>query len=158
MRRHLRATLCGAGLLIAMATLLIALINGMHPVIIALVLVWGAGFGAVPVAAQTWMARTMPASVEGVWPCSSPRFKVPWPPGQRSAASFSTATARPVHWLWLLSRPRAARSCSSAEAQGQSTYAPAARSSTQIEGAELDQPQNAPVRNIILGLKREGRL
>ena len=64
-RRHLRGTLCGAGLLIAVATLLIAVISGMHPVVIALVLVWGAGFGAVPVAAQTWMARTMPASVEG---------------------------------------------------------------------------------------------
>ena len=28
-------------------------------------LVWGAGFGAVPVAAQTWMAQTMPETVEG---------------------------------------------------------------------------------------------
>ena len=27
--------------------------------------VWGLGFGAVPVAAQSWMARAMPANVEG---------------------------------------------------------------------------------------------
>ena len=26
---------------------------------------WGLGFGAVPVAAQSWMARAMPANVEG---------------------------------------------------------------------------------------------
>jgi hypothetical protein len=32
---------------------------------IVLVLVWGAWFGAVPVAAQTWMAQTMPQTVEG---------------------------------------------------------------------------------------------
>jgi len=29
------------------------------------VAVWGLGFGAVPVAAQSWMARAMPANVEG---------------------------------------------------------------------------------------------
>ena len=34
-------------------------------VAIALVAVWGLGFGAVPVAAQSWMARAMPANVEG---------------------------------------------------------------------------------------------
>ncbi len=27
--------------------------------------VWGLGFGAVPVAAQSWMARAMPADLEG---------------------------------------------------------------------------------------------
>ena len=27
--------------------------------------VWGLGFGAVPVAAQSWMARAMPGNVEG---------------------------------------------------------------------------------------------
>jgi MFS family permease len=29
------------------------------------VAVWGLGFGAVPVAAQSWMAQAMPANVEG---------------------------------------------------------------------------------------------
>ena len=103
MRRHLRATLCGSGSLIAIATLLIAVISGMHPVIIALVLVWGAGFGAVPVATQTWMARTMPASVEGGLSLFVSALQVPWPPDQRSVACSSTPTARPVHWFWLLS-------------------------------------------------------
>jgi DNA-binding MarR family transcriptional regulator len=36
-----------------------------RPLIIAVVAVWGLGYGAVPVAAQSWMARAMPASVEG---------------------------------------------------------------------------------------------
>jgi predicted MFS family arabinose efflux permease len=38
---------------------------GARPLIIALVAAWGLGFGAVPVAAQSWMARAMPANVEG---------------------------------------------------------------------------------------------
>ena len=64
-RAHLRATLMGAGLLIACSTLLLAAVTGARPLIIALVAVWGLGYGAVPVAAQSWMAQAMPADVEG---------------------------------------------------------------------------------------------
>ena len=64
-RKHLRATLTGSGLLIAASTLLLATITGARPLTIALVAVWGLGFGAVPVAAQSWMAQAMPANVEG---------------------------------------------------------------------------------------------
>ena len=64
-RRHLRATLMGSGLLIAVSALLLAAVTGARPVTIALVAVWGLGFGAVPVAAQSWMARAMPANLEG---------------------------------------------------------------------------------------------
>jgi predicted MFS family arabinose efflux permease len=64
-RRHLRATLMGSGLLIACSALLLAAVTGARPLTIALVAVWGLGFGAVPVAAQSWMARAMPANVEG---------------------------------------------------------------------------------------------
>jgi predicted MFS family arabinose efflux permease len=64
-RRHLRATLMGSGLLIAVSALLLATVTGARPLIIALVVVWGLGFGAVPVAAQSWTARAMPANVEG---------------------------------------------------------------------------------------------
>ena len=64
-RRHLRATLMGSGLLIAAAALLLATVTGARPLTIALVAVWGLGFGAVPVAAQSWMAQAMPANVEG---------------------------------------------------------------------------------------------
>ena len=67
----------GSALLIAAATLLMAVIDDVTPATIALTLVcgagfgialtlvWGAGFGAVPVATQTWTAQTMPANVEG---------------------------------------------------------------------------------------------
>jgi predicted MFS family arabinose efflux permease len=57
-REHLRVTLMGAGLLIAV-------VAGARPLIIALVAVWGLGFGVVPVAAQSWMAQAMPANLEG---------------------------------------------------------------------------------------------
>ena len=63
-RRHLRATMFLAGVFVCLGTLLIQLLNG-EVLIIVLLLVWGAGFGAVPVAAQTWMAETMPGAVEG---------------------------------------------------------------------------------------------
>jgi predicted MFS family arabinose efflux permease len=63
-RRRLRATLMGSGLLIAVSALLLATVTA-RPLIIALVEVWGLGFGAVPVAAQSWMARAMPANIEG---------------------------------------------------------------------------------------------
>ena len=64
-RAHLRATLTGSGLLIACSALLLAVVTGARPLIIALVATWGLGFGAVPVAAQSWMARAMPANIEG---------------------------------------------------------------------------------------------
>ena len=64
-RGHLRATLIGAGLLIAVSALLLATVTGARPATIALVATWGLGFGAVPVAAQSWMARAMPDGVEG---------------------------------------------------------------------------------------------
>jgi predicted MFS family arabinose efflux permease len=55
----------GAGLLIASSALLLATVTGARPLTIVLVAVWGAGFGMVPVAAQSWMARAMPANLEG---------------------------------------------------------------------------------------------
>jgi predicted MFS family arabinose efflux permease len=64
-RAHLRATLMGSGLLIAVSALVLATVTGARPLTIALVAAWGLGFGAVPVAAQSWMARAMPANVEG---------------------------------------------------------------------------------------------
>jgi predicted MFS family arabinose efflux permease len=63
-RHHLRASMFAAGALVGVGALLITLANGERIVTVLLVLVWGAGFGAVPVAAQTWMAQTMPEAVE----------------------------------------------------------------------------------------------
>jgi predicted MFS family arabinose efflux permease len=63
-RHHLRATMFAAGALVCLGTLMIQLLNS-EVLVIVFVLVWGAGFGVVPVAAQTWMAQTMPGAVEG---------------------------------------------------------------------------------------------
>ena len=84
-RRHLRASLMGSGLLIAVSALLLATVAGARPLTIALVAVWGLGFGAVPVAAQSWMGRCRPTSKEA-WPCSCRRCKARWPPARRPAA------------------------------------------------------------------------
>ena len=64
-RNHLRQTLIAAGVLIGAAAALLTVADSSKAATVVLVLVWGAGFGAVPVAAQAWMAATMPADVEG---------------------------------------------------------------------------------------------
>jgi predicted MFS family arabinose efflux permease len=64
-RAHLRATLMSSGLLISCGTLLLAALTGARPLTVALVALWGLGFGAVPVAAQSWMVQAMPANLEG---------------------------------------------------------------------------------------------
>ena len=64
-RQHVRATLLGSAVLIAVTTLLMAVISSASAATVALTLVWGAGFGAVPVAAQAWIAKTTPSSIEG---------------------------------------------------------------------------------------------
>jgi predicted MFS family arabinose efflux permease len=64
-RHHLRATMFAAGALVGIGALLITLATGERIVTVLPVLVWGAGFGAAPVAAQTWIAQTMPEAVEG---------------------------------------------------------------------------------------------
>jgi predicted MFS family arabinose efflux permease len=63
-RQHLRATMFVAGALVCLGTLMIQVLKS-EMLVIVFVLVWGAGFGVVPVAAQTWMAQTMPGAVEG---------------------------------------------------------------------------------------------
>ena len=81
-----------SGLLIAVAALLLAIISGVRPLAVALVVVWALGFGAVPIAAQSWMAKTMPASVEGGLALFvSARCRVPWRPARRPAGSSTTA-------------------------------------------------------------------
>jgi predicted MFS family arabinose efflux permease len=64
-RNHPRQTLIAAGLLIGAAAALLIVADSSKVSTVVLLLVWGAGFGAVPVAAQAWMASTMPADVEG---------------------------------------------------------------------------------------------
>jgi predicted MFS family arabinose efflux permease len=85
-RRHLRATLMGSGLPIAVSALLLAAVTGTRPLTIVLVAAWGLGVGAVPVAAQSWMARRCRPTSKEAWPCSSPRCKARWRPARRPVA------------------------------------------------------------------------
>jgi predicted MFS family arabinose efflux permease len=64
-KRHLRATFIASGVMIALSLLLMALVSDVRPATVILVFAWGAGFGGVPVVAQTWMAQSMPGNVEG---------------------------------------------------------------------------------------------
>ena len=62
-RRHLKATILAASLLVAVPALLLVATGGAFPPVVALGL-WGLGYGAVPVALQTWIGRAAPAAFE----------------------------------------------------------------------------------------------
>lgn len=64
-QRDVRKVLAGAGLLVA-ATILSLPLVGSHPLLaIALVVIWGAGFGAMPVSLQVAMFMAAPTLQEG---------------------------------------------------------------------------------------------
>jgi predicted MFS family arabinose efflux permease len=58
--RYPHGTFAAAAGLIAAATLLLPVLGRWETGAIVLLLVWGAGYGAVPVASQTWFARAAP--------------------------------------------------------------------------------------------------
>lgn len=62
--RHPHATFGAAGGLIAFATLALPFLGRWDPGAIALLVLWGAGYGAVPVCSQAWFARSAPHAPE----------------------------------------------------------------------------------------------
>ncbi|WP_406383942.1 MFS transporter [Streptomyces sp. NBC_00117] len=62
--RYPRATFAAAAALIAGATLLLPVIGWSDVGAVALLIVWGVAYGAVPVCSQTWFAKTSPDSPE----------------------------------------------------------------------------------------------
>ncbi|MFC5786121.1 MFS transporter [Streptomyces aureus] len=62
--RYPRATFAAAAALIAGATLLLPVIGRSDVGAVALLIVWGVAYGAVPVCSQTWFAETSPDSPE----------------------------------------------------------------------------------------------
>lgn len=62
--RHPHATFGAAGGLIAFATLALPLLGRWDVGVIALLVLWGVGYGAVPVCSQAWFARAAPHSPE----------------------------------------------------------------------------------------------
>lgn len=62
--RHPHATFCVAGSLIALATLTLPFLGRWDLGAAALLIVWGAGYGAVPVCSQTWFVKAAPHAPE----------------------------------------------------------------------------------------------
>ncbi|MFD0533735.1 MFS transporter [Actinomadura luteofluorescens] len=62
--RHPHATFGAAGGLIAFATLALPLLGRWDVGAIALLVLWGVGYGAVPVCSQAWFARAAPHAPE----------------------------------------------------------------------------------------------
>lgn len=62
--RYPHATFAGAAAVIALATLLLPILGHTLPGALGLLVVWGIGYGAVPVSAQTWFAEAAPAAPE----------------------------------------------------------------------------------------------
>ncbi len=62
--RHPRATLGAAAGMIAVATLLLPVLGQWKAGAIALLVVWGVGYGAVPVSSQTWFTKASPDTPE----------------------------------------------------------------------------------------------
>jgi len=62
--RRPRATFAIAAGLIAVATLALPLLGRWEPGALALLIIWGAGYGAVPVCSQTWFVKSAPHAPE----------------------------------------------------------------------------------------------
>ncbi|WP_187286058.1 MFS transporter [Streptomyces sp. ME109] len=62
--RSLRAVYITAAVLVAAAVALLTTLVGAAPAVVVLVMVWGAAFGAVPLALQTWILRATPETPE----------------------------------------------------------------------------------------------
>ncbi|MFJ6632678.1 MFS transporter [Streptomyces sp. NPDC091376] len=63
--RRLRGVYIAASVLLAAAVALLIPLAGIAPAVVALVALWGAAFGAVPLALQTWTLRVAGQSPEG---------------------------------------------------------------------------------------------
>lgn len=62
--RYPRATFAAAAAMIASAALLLPVLGRGDPGAVALLIVWGIAYGAVPVCSQTWFAKAGPGSPE----------------------------------------------------------------------------------------------
>lgn len=62
--RSLRTVYVTAAVLVAVTVGLLNALTGVAPLVVVLVMVWGAAFGAVPLALQTWILRATPEAPE----------------------------------------------------------------------------------------------
>ncbi|MBT2506881.1 MFS transporter [Streptomyces sp. ISL-98] len=75
-RLHPRTTFGIAAALIAGATLLLPVLGRWEPGAIALLIVWGSAYGAVPVASQTWFSKASPRAPEAASVLFTASFQV----------------------------------------------------------------------------------
>lgn len=98
--RYPRATFAAAAALIAGATLLLPVIGRSDGGAVALLIVWGVAYGAVPVCSQTWFAKTSPDSPRRPL-SSSPLPSRPLSPSEPWSEGPSSTTPRPLRsWCW----------------------------------------------------------
>ena len=74
--RHLFRLISGTALVIGVSTLGIVAVGVAPWTILALVCLWGFGFGAVPIALLTWTARGAPDSLEGAGSLFTATFQI----------------------------------------------------------------------------------
>ena len=63
--RHERSALMATGAILGASTLALAALGSHAPSAMLLVAIWGFGFGAMPIAVQTWMFKAAPHLMEG---------------------------------------------------------------------------------------------
>lgn len=63
--RSERATLAWTGILLSVSTLTLAALGSNQVAAMLIVAIWGFGFGAMPIAVQTWMYKAAPHLMEG---------------------------------------------------------------------------------------------
>lgn len=98
--RYPRATFAAAAALIAGATLLLPVLGRSDVGAVALLIVWGVAYGAVPVCSQTWFAKASPDSPRRP-PSSSPPPSRPPSPSEPWSEGPSSTTPRPRRsWCW----------------------------------------------------------
>ncbi|WP_433461688.1 MFS transporter [Spirillospora sp. CA-128828] len=94
--RHPHAVFAAAGSLIAVATLALPLLGRSEPGAVALLIVWGVGYGAVPVCSQTLFARAAPHAPEAALVLFTASFQATLSTGALVGGIVLDATSLPT--------------------------------------------------------------
>ena len=110
--RSMRAAVILFPVLIGTGTVIFATTGGAYVATIIAAAVWGLGFGGVPTAVQTWMARVAPDHLEAAVGWSSPRSRWRSPSARPWAASSWMPRTCTSPWWRAGRRPSSVASCS----------------------------------------------
>ncbi|GGO14737.1 MFS transporter [Microbispora rosea subsp. aerata] len=98
--RRLRQTVCGIGVLLAAAMAALAVVDHTTWSAAAVLVVWGLGYGAVPVTLQTWVLNAAPAATEAASSLYVSMFNLSIALGALGGGLLVDA-AGPVSMLWI---------------------------------------------------------